>query len=196
MTSNPCAEQKTLRDQPTSYENLAQAPLGDNLLAQIASTARDILAAQDAVADCEESLKTAQARLRTLKEDVMPELMSVAGQEQVKTADGLIVSIKELVRGQPSKDNEAQAFAWLRDSGNGGIIKSKLEADLGKADQEKIKAALDALAPLGIRAAPKQSVAWQTLGALVREKLSKGEVIPLDLLGVHMWKQAEVKSKG
>ena len=178
------------------YEQLAQKPLGDNILAQIAATARDILAAQDAVADCEEALKTAQARLRTLKEDVMPELMSEAGQEQVKTADGLIVSIKELVRGQPSKDNEVEAFAWLRDSGNGGIIKSKLEADLGKADQEKIKAALDALAPLGIRAAPKQSVAWQTLGALVREKLAKGEAIPLELLGVHMWKQAEVKPKG
>jgi hypothetical protein len=92
--------------------------------------------------------------------------MAHAGQEELTTIDGLKVSIKELVRGQPSKDNEVEAFAWLRDSGNGGIIKSKLEADLGKADQEKITAALAALAPLGIRAAPKQTVHWQTLGAL------------------------------
>ena len=69
-----------------------------------------------------------------------------------------------MVRGQPSKDNEAEAFAWLRDSGNGGIIKSKLEADLGKADADRIREAQEALAPLGIRAAPRQSVHWQTLG--------------------------------
>lgn len=178
------------------YEQLAQKPLGDNILAQIAATARDILEAREEVSRREEALKEAQNRLKGLQEDILPELMAEAGQEELTTIDGLKVSIKELVRGQPSKDNEAEAFAWLRDTGNGGIIKSKLEADLGKADQEKVSAALAALAPLGIRAAPKQTVHWQTLGALVREKLANGEAVPLDLLGVHIWKQAEVKPKG
>lgn len=180
----------------TDYEQLAQKPLGHNILAQIAATARDILDARDEVAEAEEVLKQKQARLRSLQEDILPELMTEAGQEELTTIDGLKVSIKEMVRGQPPKDKEAEAFAWLRESGNGGIIKSKLEADLGKADADKIKAAQEALAPLGFRAAPKQSVHWQTLGALVREKLAKGEQVPLDLLGVHIWKQAEVKPKG
>lgn len=178
------------------YEQLAQKPLGDNILAQIAVTARDILEARDDVVQAEEILKQKQARLRSLQEDILPELMAEAGQEELTTIDGLKVSIKELVRGQPSKENEREAFEWLRESGNGGIIKAKLEADLGKGDKEKIDAAIAALAPLGIRAAPKQTVHWQTLGALVREKLAAGENVPLDLLGVHMWKQAEVKPKG
>lgn len=180
----------------SGYEQLAQAPLGDNILAQIAATARDILEARDEVTAREEALKEAQARLRSLQEEVLPELMAEAGQEELTTIDGLKVSIKELVRGQPSKDNEAEAFAWLRESGNGGIIKSKLEADLGKVDGDRVKAAIEALASLGFRAAPKQFVHWQTLGALVREKLARGESIPLDVLGVHIWKQAEVKPKG
>lgn len=179
----------------TGYEQLAQQPLGDNILAQISSTARDILDAQEAVRLAEEALKDAQGRLKALQEDVMPELMSVAGQEELTTIDGLKVSIKELVRGQPSKDNEREAFKWLRESGNGGIIKSEVIADLGKADQEAVQKALETITAAGLKAKAKQGVHWQTLGALVREKLAKGEVVPLDLLGVHMWKQAEVKPK-
>ncbi len=180
----------------TGYEELAQAPLGDNILAQIAQTARDILAAQEAVREREAELKAAQQHLKTLVEEVMVELLQEAGQEELTTIDGLKVSIKEMVRGQPTKDNEAAAFAWLRDHGQGGIIKSQIMADLGKADQEKVQAALEALASAGVRGQTKQGVHWQTLGALVRELLSKGENVPLDLLGVHVWKQAEVKPKG
>lgn len=177
----------------TGYEELAQQPLGDNILAQIAQTARDILAAREAVSGREEELRQAQQHLRTLQEEVLPELMSEAGQEQLTTADGLKVSIKEVTRGQPTKANEAEAFAWLRDNGQGGIIKSEVTAKLGKGDDEKAQEVLTALTGMGVNAGLKSSVHWQTLGALVRELLAKGENVPLDLLGVHIWKQADVK---
>ena len=180
----------------SGYEELAQQPLGDNILAQIAATARDILKAQEEVKTAEDDLKTAQAHLKALQEDVMTELMSEAGQEKITTIDGLVVEIKELVRGQPTKDNSAEAFKWLRKSGNGGIIKAEVVADLGKASAEEIKKTTAALTKLGLKAKLKEGVHWQTLGALVREKLAKGEKVPLELLGVHMWKQAEVKPKG
>lgn len=177
------------------YEQASQQPLGDNILAQIASTAREIIEAQDLVLRREEELKEAQAALRALREDIMPELMSVAGQEELTTADGLKVSIKDMVRGQPSQEKAREAYAWLRESGNGGIVKSQIEADLGKGDAELVKRAVDALSAVGVKSTTKESVQWQTLGALVREMLSKGKNVPLDLLGVRLWKQAEVKPK-
>lgn len=180
----------------TGYEQLAQAPLGDNILAQIAATARNILEAQQAVTEAEEALKTAQNLLRALQENTMPDLMAAAGQEKLTTADGLVVEIKSSVRGQPSKDNEKAAFAWLRSKGQGGVIKSEIKADLGKAAEDKVKAAADALGALGIKAGVKEGVHWQTLGALVREMLARGDDVPLDLLGVHVWKLADVKPKG
>lgn len=180
----------------STYEQAAQTHLGDNILAQIAATARDILAAQEAVAEAEEALRAAKAHLKTLQEDVMTELMTTAGQEELTTIDGLKVKIVDMVRGTPPKDKEKAAYDWLRKSGNGGIIKSELSADLGKAKEEDIKKALEALKAVGIaKASHKQSVHWQTLGALVREKLAKGEDVPLETLGVHMWKQAEVAPK-
>lgn len=180
----------------SGYEQLAQQPLGDNILAQIAATAREILDAREKVAEREEELKAAQAVLKTLQEDVMPELMSAAGQEGgLTTIDGLVVSIKEMVRGQPTKDNEPQAFKWLREGGNGAIIKSEVIADLGKGDEAAVKKVLEILKKAKVQAKVKQGVHWQTLGALVREKLAKGEDVPLELLGVHIWKQADVKPK-
>jgi peptidoglycan hydrolase CwlO-like protein len=54
------------------YEQLAQKPLGDNILAQIAATARDILEAREEVSRREEALKEAQNRLKGLQEDILP----------------------------------------------------------------------------------------------------------------------------
>lgn len=180
----------------TGYEQLAQQPLGDNILAQIAGTARDIIAAQAAVTEAEEELKNRKKALQALQEGVLPELMAEAGQTELTTIDGLKVSIKELVRGQPTKENQGEAFAWLRSKGQGGVIKSKIEADLGKVPEEKVREAVEALRPLGIRAGTKEEVQWQTLGSLVREMLARGDDVPLDLLGVHITKLADVKPKG
>lgn len=178
----------------TGYEQFAQAQLGDNILASIAQTARDIQQAKLDVETAEAALKAKQSVLKTLQEETLPELMKDAGQEKLKTIDGLEVAIKELVRGQPSAENQFAAYKWLRDGGNGGIIKSQIVADLGKADPEKVKEAIKALTALGIpTVSAKETVAWQTLGALVREKLAAGEQVPLDILGVHIWKMADVK---
>ena len=178
-----------------SYESMSQAPLGDNILAQIAATARDIMSARDDVSRAEEALKGAQARLRSLEEDTLPELMAEAGQERLTTIDGLDVKVTDRVRGTPSKENAPQAFKWLRDGGNGGIIKHELKADLGKGDDALVKAVLEALQALNVRASAKESVNHQTLGALVREKLAKGEELPLELLGIQLSKVAEVKPR-
>lgn len=179
----------------TNLEQMAQAPLGDNILASIAQTAREILEAQDEVSRREEALRDAKRHLVALQEQVMPELMAEAGQEELTTADGLKVSLKEMIRGQPTQENQGSAFAWLRDNGQGGIIKSKVQADLGKADPDRVDAALKALAGVGIPAVTREEVHWQTLGALVREMLAQGQEVPLDLLGVTVWRQAVVKPK-
>ncbi len=177
------------------YESLAQVPLGENILAQISQTAREVLAAQQEVSDLTERLKDAQKRLEALQQTVLPDLMQAAGQEELTTIDGLKVSIKEIMRGTPTKDNEAAAFQWLRDHGHSGIIKSALQADLGRADETKVRDTLKLLTDAGVPAKSSQSVHWQTLGSLVRELMARGDDVPLDLLGVIIWKQAEVKPK-
>lgn len=179
----------------STYEQYAQSPLGDNLLAQIAQTARDIQAAAQAVSDAQEELTRAQNHLRTLEETTLPSLMETAGQTELTTADGLVVKIADIMRGQPSKENAPAAFAWLRKNGHGGIIKSKIEADLGRASEETIQKVSEAMREAGFRPSLNEGVHWQTLGALVRELMEKGDAVPLPLLGIHTYKKAEVKAK-
>jgi len=176
----------------TSFEEHAQVELGDNILAQIAQTARDILQAEKDVAEREQALKDANAILRTLKDEVMVELMTAAGQDLVKTVDGITVKIEKLTRGSPSEENMPAALKWLQEHGHGGIIKSEVKADLGKADPEKVKAVMLAMTMAGAKPAAKKSVAWQTLGALANELMEKGVEVPLDILGVFHIKQAKI----
>lgn len=173
------------------YEQLAAAPLGDNILAQIAQTARDIVAAQKDVVDAEAMLKDRKKQLRMLQEDVLPELMAAAGQESLTTADGWKVSIKTHVRGTPTKAKQEEAFRWLGMNGHAGIIKTNVHAPA--VPPEYCAAAVEALNEIGLTADVNKSVHWQTLGALVRELMGRGESVPLDTLGVHVWKQADVK---
>lgn len=177
------------------YEEFTPAPAGSNILAEIAETAREVIRAREQVTECEEALKAAQARLRSLQEAVLPELMSIAQQDDLTTVDGYRITIKDMVRGQPSRETEDEAFKWLRSTGNGSLIKSVVTADLGRASQETIDTAEAALSAVGLRSSRKSSVNWQSLGALVRERISQGLDVPMEILGVHMWKQADVKPR-
>lgn len=172
-----------------------QTPLGDNILAQIAATAREIIQKKKDVADAEANLKLEQNKLRTLQEEVLPELMKDAGQQKITTADGLTVEVKNVIRGTPSKDNEAAAYKWLRDHGQGGIINSRIEADLGKVDLDRAQKAMKALNDLGFQSRTKQTVHWQSLAAMVRELMERGDDVPLDILGVRVFTAADVKFK-
>lgn len=181
----------------TGYEQLAKIPLGDNILAQIAGCARDIEHAKWEVAQAEAVLKDKQATLRVLQEVVMPDLMSQGGQSSLTTEDGYVVTLKDDVRGNPSKEQEPAAYAWLRSVGQGGIIKKVLVAPLGKMPDVEVLAAKDALAHEGIKeVAVLESVHNQTLLAAIRGRLADGKPVPFELLGLQQVKKAEVKAKG
>ncbi len=176
-------------------EQMAQAPLGDNILAAIAQTAREIIAAQDLVREREEELKDAQKQLKALQEEVMPELMAEAGQEKLTTADGLTVSLKTEFRHRANLEQRAATWAWLRKTGNGAIIKKEVKAAIGRASDEEVEEVISFLSSKGVQPAVREDVPWQTLGALVKEVLANGGDVPLDEIGGEMWKQANVKAK-
>ncbi len=166
---------------------------GDNILAQISATANAILAAQKEVEDKEEELRVAQNVLRNLEETVMVELMKDAGQQKLTTSDGILVEIKDIFRGTPTKENESKAFTWMRENGQGSLIKSEIKADLGKATKEEVAKVSKAMFDAGAKPITKEAVHHQTLAAMVRELLGRGDSVPLDILGVTKIVKADVK---
>lgn len=176
------------------YTQYATPQLGDNILAQIAATAREIIAAKLAVEEATEALQMKQRALAHLEETVMPEFMNEAGQQKLTTSDGLIVEIKDVLRGQPTLEKQSEAFAWLRENGQGSIIKSEIKADLGKVDPDTVKKVSDAMKEAGAKPLTKEAVHYQTLHSVVRELLGRGDSVPLELLGVTKQTKADVKA--
>jgi hypothetical protein len=178
----------------SQYETDAeQAVSGENILAKITRTVRELRAARDDVAVAEEALKAAQQRARTLEEFTLPELMREAGQEKLRTSDGFDVELTETLRASIPVANQAQALQWLIEHGQAAIIKRDLRLQFGKNEEDKADRALSVILEAGYVPQDKQSVHPQTLAAVIRELVAGGVDVPMELLGAHV--QAAVKVK-
>jgi len=177
----------------TGYESFAAAPLGDNILAQIAQTARDVLEAQALVILREGELKDAKKVLSILQQDTMPDLMTAAGVEDLKTIDGHRVTMKTGTQWRPDQAQKALTVKWLENNGHSGIVKREVKVEMGKVTQEQVDDLAYKLVALGWTPAARLDVHPQTFGALVRELLARGEDVPLAEMGAEVTKFADVK---
>lgn len=182
----------------SAYEADAKAVAqtgGENILAQITRTARELKEAQDDVARAEEALKTAQQRERVLRENTLPELMKEAGQEKLRTSDGWDIELSETLRASIPAANKAEAFKWLEEHGQAAIIKRQIDLAFGKDEGEKADRALSLILNAGFHPTDKQSVHPQTLAATIREMVEKGIEVPMALLGAYVQSGVKMKVK-
>jgi len=173
------------------------APVGDNLLMQIAATALTCQAQEAAVVAAEAALDTEKRKLKELKERTLPELMTAAGQKEITTADNLVVKLEEVVRASIPADRQQEGFSWLRDNGHGGVIKNQLTVEIPKGGDELARLIVEHVHSLSPSAlvALKESVHAGTLASLVRELLAGGADIPMEVLGAHVMTAAKVTVK-
>lgn len=181
------------------YSDFKSTPstIGDNLMAQLTSTASDQAHAEARVARLEEELAEAKEHLRQLSENIMPELMEQAGMEEFSTKDGLSIKISEKIRGSIPKGNEAPAFRWLDENGHGNLIKRQFMIDFGK-DQEKLVRKFEAdlkrrKTPLNV--STKMSVHPSTLQSFIKDQLEAGVQIPLDTFGAYRQRFSKIEVK-
>lgn len=136
-----------------------------------------------------EQSKTEFNRLRLI---VIPDAM--VGLESLTLADGSIVNIKPDLNASISEDNRPEAFAWLRATGNGDVIKAFESVDIRGLTEKQLKAYHALLEKQGIVAEAKEAVHASTLKSLIKELLEKGTKLP-PCFSVHQFKRAEVKAK-
>lgn len=181
------------------YSEFEEGPQGDDQerLATLNSLSKAVLelpGLERAVAEAEEALKRAQDALADRAEKLIPELMEKLDLTVYPLRDGGKVIIKESVRASIPKPAEAQAFAWFRREGHGGLIKRELKASFGMGEDDEAAAALAALKEIGVSAEDKQSIHASTLAAWVRERLEEGKTIP-EMVGVFRQRVAKISVK-
>lgn len=178
------------------YREFKDGP-GDNILAQISAVAQEQLEAEAKVARIEEDLRKAQAELRDIAENRLPALMDAAEQAKLTTKDGIEVQVSEKIRASIPEANKEKAFAWLEENNHGRLIKREFKIEFGKDEEawaNKFERDL-ARRKRQLRVARKKAVNPMTLASFVKEQLSEGVAVPLDLLGAFRQRFTKVKVK-
>jgi hypothetical protein len=173
-------------------------------LADIEGAVNQALGLMRVIDELEEALKAQRADLHKLVTGTIPDAMGAAGTIKFTTHAGVAVSIKDFVNGSLPREDEkpaerAEALTWLINNGASDIVKTTIVCALGRGDYKqalKIKAAITKL-KLGY--VEKEDVHPMTLAAFARERLKKGEKVPLETLGLYAGRAAKIdlpKAKG
>lgn len=182
-------------NEATGYEDFADAAQpGDNLLAQIAATAKDQHDAETEVERLTEKLKAAEARVSYLSEQVLPNLMQQADMAQFTTTTGLKIKVENVVRAAIPKDMRPQAAAWLERNGHGGLIKNQVIVEFDRAHAKDAPEALALVKKQFPTSLVKRegTVHPSTLSSWAREQIEGGHHIPADLFGLFQGKRTKI----
>lgn len=162
-------------------------------LEQLKNSAVSLLDAQAEMQRVIEVLKEATERTRILREETIPNAMQELGIQSLTLSSGQILTIKQEVYASIPKANEYEAFQWLNNNGFGGLIKTEVKTSYGKGEHDIAASLYQELIDRGLDAKFKEGVHHSTLKAWLKEQLSEGNNVPMDLFGARPVMTARIK---
>ena len=173
----------------------SQSPLNlpsNEGLGGVQKLANDILAAQTRVENLESDLKAAKQTLLRLTDEDLPSQMNEIGLTNFTLADGSKVDIKQTLSTRIKKDNEAEAYAWLRAHGEGDIIKNTVTVRFGIEKDNEAEALVEELTKREWEPERKEDIHAGTLKAWVKGRIEEGKELDMDLFGVWTGQRATI----
>ena len=142
--------------------------------------------------------KVKQAEEQLLNKDI-PELLGKMRLDECTTASGIQVKVKREIKASlPGHDRvEARmgAFRWLIEGGHGGVIKNQVSVSLDRGEDTRADELVVELRGKGFDVEAKKDVHASTLGALVRELVADGKIVPRDLFNLFDMRIAKLSRK-
>lgn len=142
--------------------------------------------------------KCKQLEERLLNKEI-PELLGKMRMSECTTASGIEVKVKREIKASlPGHDRvEARmgALRWLVEHGHGGVIKNNVMVALDRGADERAEALVVDLRSRGFDVESKKDVHAQTLGALVRELMAAGTVVPTALFNLFDMRLAKLSRR-
>jgi hypothetical protein len=109
--------------------------------------------------------------------------------------DGSVVERKMIVSASIPVANKDAAFDWLRDNGLDDIIKNDITVSFGKGEDNVAGDVVGLLQERGFDPKTKTHVHPSTLKAFVKERVTDGKPIDLDLFGAFIANTAQIRRK-
>lgn len=178
----------------SNYQEDPEKRVGYNGLARLQGLAQEQLNAEARVTALEEQLAEAKAVYNRLRLTDLPNLMDELELPGFTMKSGVKLEMGEEIRASIPKGREGEAFAWLEDRKEGGLIKREIKIEFGKGDEKWAdkfeRDCAQRKKPLNL--SRKKHVHFQTLQAFVKGQLREGVDIPQDVFGVFRQRFAKV----
>ena len=161
---------------------------------QLSDLVRKLRKVEDQIADAEQYLKAVKLEKHKLSTENIPALMDEMGMDRVDV-DGLTVTRKMIVHASIPSDRKDEAFAWLRENGLDDIIKNDITCSFGKGEDNLAGDVVGLLHVKGFDPKTKTHVHPSTLKAFVKERVTDGKPIDLDMFGAYINNAGELRRK-
>ena len=161
---------------------------------QLSQLVRSLRNVEQQIEDAENHIKSLKQEKHRLSVENIPALMDEMGVERLDV-DGLTVERKMIVSASIPKDRKDEAFSWLRENGLDDIIKNDVTCSFGKGQDNSAKNVIAILQDAGFDPATKTHVHPSTLKAFVKERITDGKPIDLDMFGAFISNAAQLRRK-
>jgi hypothetical protein len=161
---------------------------------QLSDLVRKLRNVEKDIEDAEQHLKALKQEKHKLSVENIPVLMDEMGMERIDV-DGVTVSRKMIVHASIPVDRKEEAFAWLRENGLDDIIKNDVTCSFGKGEDNVAGDVVGLLQERGFDPKTKTHVHPSTLKAFVKERVTDGKPIDLDMFGAYINNAAEIRRK-
>jgi hypothetical protein len=162
-------------------------------LDDMTALARALVDADSAVEEAESALKHAKELARILREETIPSAMQELGIEKLELSTGQKITISQEVYASIPAAGKDEAHRWLENNGFGGLIKVGVTTQYGKGERAEALTLFNELHGRGLSAKLDESVHPQTLKAFLKEQISSGNNVPLELFGARPVWTAKIK---
>ncbi len=160
-------------------------------LSQLVRKLRDV---EQEISDAEDHIKAMKQEKHKLSVENIPALMDEMGVERLDV-DGSIVERKMIVAASIPAANKEAAIDWLRSNGLDDIIKNDITVSFGKGEDNVAGDVVGLLQERGFDPKTKTHVHPSTLKAFVKERVTDGKPIDLDLFGAFISNTAQIRRK-
>jgi hypothetical protein len=180
-----------------------------NEIGAVADMASRMLNLQEEISRSEEALKQKKQALTKLAEQDLPDLMMELNIKDFTLSNGAKVEVNDIIsgsvpaagaidraKGDDKVDLEMRqenCFDWLRANGAGDLIKSNVEVQFGRDEDDACNTFIDELQDRHIYYKRAKAVHPGTLNSFIKERLSEGKEVPHDLFRIYTGRKAKIR---
>ena len=188
-------------DDPFDYgaDSLPDEEAAARIFAELDRLTLQAERATEARKKAEDALQKAKQLEERLLNKEIPELLAKMRMDDCTTSSGIEVKIKREIKvslpGHERVEARMGALRWLIEHGHGGVIKNQVSVALDRGEDSRADELVVELRGKGYAVEAKKDVHNQTLGALVRELMAEGKIVPRDLFNLFDMRIAKLSRK-